>query len=280
MTVCVSVINMKGGVGKTTLATQLAWHATLTLDKRVLLIDLDPQANASQSLMTPQNYVKHLTNNKPTIVELFEEFTPTGHTRGGPTPVDPQALICEVAGYEDGSRLDVLPSRLELSWTLRNPAGKETLLARFVSKIEQEYDLIVIDCAPADSMLTDAAYMCSRHVLVPMKAEFLATIGFPMLKRSLEAFKLRHAGKVIEICGLVLNDYNEKKREYRLALQDVAQASKEYGWPRFENNIRHSDSYFRAARDGKSIAVVKGAHQTTKSVFFDFATEFFERIKL
>ena len=50
MAVCVSMINMKGGVGKTTLATQIAWYATTQLDKKVLLVDLDPQANASQSV--------------------------------------------------------------------------------------------------------------------------------------------------------------------------------------------------------------------------------------
>lgn len=280
MALCISLINMKGGVGKTTLATQLAWHATRTLDKRVLLIDLDPQANASQSLMTPQKYVAHLNGNKPTIVDLFEEFTPTGHARGAPTPLDPTTLICTVARYEDGSHLDVLPSRLELSWTLRNPAGKENLLARFVSTIGQEYDLIVIDCAPTDSMLTDAAYMCSRHILVPMKAEFLATIGFPLLKRSLDAFKIRNTGSAIDICGLVLNDYNPTKREYRLAQNDIKKVSKAYGWHMFTNNIPHSDSYFRASRDGKSIDVVKGAHKTTKDMFVDFATELFGRIGL
>jgi cellulose biosynthesis protein BcsQ len=58
--VCVSLINMKGGVGKTTLATQIAWYAVSQMDKKVLLIDLDPQANASQSVMTPQTYVNYL----------------------------------------------------------------------------------------------------------------------------------------------------------------------------------------------------------------------------
>ena len=57
MAVCVSMINMKGGVGKTTLASQIAWYAAVQLDKKVLLIDLDPQANASQSVMSPQTYV-------------------------------------------------------------------------------------------------------------------------------------------------------------------------------------------------------------------------------
>ena len=60
MAVCVSLINMKGGVGKTTLATQIAWYATIQLNQRVLLIDLDPQANASQAVLSPHGYVAYL----------------------------------------------------------------------------------------------------------------------------------------------------------------------------------------------------------------------------
>jgi len=61
MAVCVSLINMKGGVGKTTLASQIAWHAVIARDKKVLLIDLDPQANASQSVMSPRHGSNTLT---------------------------------------------------------------------------------------------------------------------------------------------------------------------------------------------------------------------------
>lgn len=279
MAICVSLINMKGGVGKTTLASQLAWYATRHENKRVLLIDLDPQANASQSIMSPRKYVDHLDADRPTIVNLFEEFTPSGLTRGAPMPLDAAALIHRRAKYNDGSYLDVLPSRLELSWTLRNSSGKENLLARFVAKVQQNYDLIVIDCAPTDSMLTDAAYLCSRYILVPIKAEFLASIGFPLLKRSLEAFKIRNQDHTIEICGLVFNDYYRNKREYTLAREDIERKAKTYGWHIFENDIPHSDSYYRSARDGMPIDSTKGAHSTVKDDFDAFATEFFGRIK-
>lgn len=282
MAVCVSVINMKGGVGKTTLATQIAWHATVQLDKKVLIIDLDPQANASQSVMSPETYVSYLDAGGLTIADVFEQFTPTGANGGSPTKVDPEKAIYRRAEYWDGSLLDIVPSRLELSWTLRNPTGKETLLPRFVSKIESQYDLILIDCSPTDSILTDAAYHCSRYVLVPIRAEFLASIGFPLLNRSIEAFQMRHEDKVIEVCGLVFNDYvrNDTKRENKLAKADVEAKAEEYGWYVFENDIPHSDSYYRAARDGMSIATTKGTHDTVKTEFAEFAAEFFGRIGL
>jgi chromosome partitioning protein len=282
MAVCVSMINMKGGVGKTTLASQIAWHAAVELDKKVLLIDLDPQANASQSVMSPQTYVNYLDKGGLTVADIFEQFTPTGTSSGSPTRLDPLKVIYNRVTYTDGSSLDIVPSRLELSWTLRNPTGKETLLPRFVSKVENKYDLSIVDCSPTDSILTDAAYHCSRYILVPIRAEFLASIGFPLLNRSIQAFQMRHEESVIEICGLVFNDFarGNVRRENILAREDVQQKAREYNWHVFENDIPHSDSYFRAARDGMSIDTTKGAHNIVKSEFSAFATEFFERIGL
>lgn len=282
MSVCISLINMKGGVGKTTMASQIAWFATLLKDLRVLLIDLDPQANASQSIMTPHAYVKYLNSGKPAVSDIFEQFTPTGYVSGAPKKLEPQDVIFNRVTYRDGSLLHIVPSRLELSWTLRNPTGKETLLARFVSKIEKEYDLIVIDCSPTDSILTDAAYYCSRYVLVPIRAEFMASIGFPLLNRSIDSFKLRHEDSAIEICGLVFNDFsrNVVKKENRLAQQDVQAQAKKYGWYVFKNGIPHSDSYFRAARDGLPIANAKNTNYKVKREFRLFAEELFGRIGL
>ncbi len=282
MSVCVSLINMKGGVGKTTLATQIAWYATIELDRKVLLIDLDPQANASQSVMSPQVYVSYLNAGKMTVHDIFEEFTPTGTASGSPKILDPSKAIYQRVNYEDGSLLHIVPSRLELSWTLRNPTGKETLLPRFVAKIEANYDLIIIDCSPTDSILTDAAYHCSRYILVPIRAEFLASIGFPLLNRSINAFKARHEDKVIEVCGMVFNDFvrGNEKRENSLARHDVQEKAAQLGWYVFDNDIPHSDSYFRAAREGMAINATKGTHERVKDEFEAFASEFFNRIGL
>jgi chromosome partitioning protein len=282
MAVCVSMINMKGGVGKTTLASQIAWYATQQLDKKVLLIDLDPQANASQSVMSPQTYVSYLDKGGLTVADIFEQFTPTGTASGSPKKLDPLKAIYSRVEYKDGSLLHIVPSRLELSWTLRNPTGKETLLPRFVAKVEKRYDLIIIDCSPTDSILTDAAYHCSRYVLVPIRAEFLASIGFPLLNRSIKAFQIRHEDNVIEVCGLVFNDFNRGnvKSENRLARKDVLDKAATYGWYVFNNDIPHSDSYFKAARDGMPISNTKGTHDIVKNEFAAFADEFFPRIGL
>ena len=151
-----------------------------------------------------------------------------------------------------------------------------------MTKVEANYDLIIIDCSPTDSILTDAAYHCSRYLLVPIRAEFLASIGFPLLDRSLAAFRMRHEDKVIEVCGLVFNDFvrGNETREHRLARADVQQHARKHDWYLFDNGIPHSASYFRAARDGMPIDSAKGAHDKVKGEFAAFAAEFFPRIGL
>lgn len=214
--------------------------------------------------------------------DIFEQFTPTGTASGSPKKLDPLKAIYSRVKYSDGSLLHIVPSRLELSWTLRNPNAKETLLPRFVAKVEKNYDLIIIDRSPTDSILTDAAYHCSRYVLVPIRAEFLASIGFPLLNRSIKAFQARHEDSVIEVCGLVFNDFHRRdvKKENRIARKDVMDKATKYHWYVFQNDIPHSDSYFKAARDGMPISSTKGAQRKVKSEFAAFAKEFFPRIGL
>jgi chromosome partitioning protein len=103
-----------------------------------------------------------------------------------------------------------------------------------------------------------------------------------LLNRSINSFGIRHEEKAIEVCGLVFNDYTRRneKREHRLARKDVQEKATEYGWYVFENDIPHSDSYYRAAREGMPIDRTKGTHGMVKSEFAAFADEFFGRIEL
>lgn len=279
MAICVSLINMKGGVGKTTIATQLAQHATNYEDKRVLLVDLDPQANASQTLLGADRYIDMHRKGDSTVVDIFEEFaSPLASSKR----VRTEEVIKIVLAYAGRGVLHVVPSRLELSQTLRNPFRKEDLLERFLNKISSEYDLILLDCPPTDSILTDAAYLCSRFVLVPMQLKFLASIGLDLLQRSLNAFRQRYEHRTIEVCGLVFNDHDRKAemREQQLAREDILNNATRYNWYVFQNSIAHSESYLRAVREGTAIGDTRHARWAIVDEFDKFAYEFYSRIGL
>lgn len=274
MAVTVSLINMKGGVGKTTVASQLAHAANPGL--KVLAVDLDPQANLSQAVMGVHNYVEHLRTNRPTVVQILEDYIPAGGASGSPRPIDLDEVIIRRHG------LDLIPSRLELSRTLKNPTGKERRLAKALSRISKKYDLILIDCAPTESILTDVAYFASRYVIVPVKPEFMATIGLPLLARSIQEFQLENEDHQIEIAGLVFNHSSSysKGPEGRRSIEEVREQAREHGWHIFDTQVRYSASYAKAAREGNPIRWTSYAHYEVINEFDTFKEEVFRRLNI
>lgn len=281
MAIVVSLINMKGGVGKSTLATQLA-HAADKRNLRTLAIDLDPQANLSQALMGPLKYVFHLGQKKPTIVNIFEQYVPPTISAPSPSKLSIGDTILKNVGYWQNSTLDLIPSRLELSNTLKNPTGKERRLAKAVATVVGNYDLILIDCAPTESILTEAAYHCSRYALVPVKPEFLATIGLPLLASSIQEFKAENGDHALDICGIVFNhssSYSDGP-ETHASVNEVMQEAKKNGWHVYDTRVRYSRSYAKAAREAAPIGSTTYVRGNVPAQFAAFSSEFFKSIGL
>jgi chromosome partitioning protein len=173
--------------------------------------------------------------------------------------------------------VDLVPSRLEFAWTLRNSAGKERHLRNFLGRHKSRYDLILIDCPPTESMATHAAYLASDYVLVPVKPEFLATIGLPLLATSLATFHDLEADHHVEVAGVVFNDVNESYEHYR-SKDDVNNLAAEHGWHVFQTQLSHSDSYPKGTRVRAPIMWTDYARQTKKDEFSRFLTEFLARV--
>ncbi len=275
-----SLINMKGGVGKTTLAMQLA-HSAAQKGFRTLAVDLDPQSNLSQALMTPRSYVAHISEKRPTVVQIFDGYVPTDSGSGSPKLLEVNKLVLKGAGQKHRN-LDLLPSRLELSRSLKNPTGKERRLAKALAQIGDQYELIIIDCAPTESVLTDAAYFASRYVIVPIKPEFMATIGLPLLARSLQEFKLENDDHEIEISGLIFNHSSTYSSgpEGKRSIEEVTKEARNNDWHIFENQVLYSASYAKSAREGTPLAWTSYVRSHVALRFSRFAEEVFQRINI
>ncbi len=282
MSVTVALINMKGGVGKTTLAFNLAWYSAFKKNLRVLTIDLDPQANMSQYFMGGAKYVDYLESGKLTVYEIFEQFSSPKNGKGSATPINPDDLIFHVSNWTDGSLIDLIPSRLELSWTLKNPTDKSQLLPQFLSKISNNYDLILIDCPPTDSMLTTAAYRASRYVVVPVRPEFLAAIGLPLLARSIDDFKNMHTNQDLDMAGIIFNglERTNKSAEHKNSVKDVKLLAKKYNWKIFDQANHHSNSYPAGSRKSTPIFNTSYARGEIQSEFGALASEFLKKVGL
>lgn len=272
--VCVSVINMKGGVGKTTTVALLGRYAALK-DHRVLVVDLDPQANLSQAYMR-NAYVQFLESNDPSIVEVFDGYRPPTAKRKSPTRLDPKETVKEV--FNDGT-LSYIPSRFDFSDNLvRALKPDPQVLARYIADNFQSKDLVLIDCPPTESVFTRAAYHASRYILVPVRPEYFATVGFPLLAKSLDSFRTENPSHVIEVVGVVINNGfydggNDGGPEKRRAMPEIHAEANTNGWHIFENQIPHSRGFPKLMRGDRS-------HGGNSRRFDLFAKEFFNHLGL
>ena len=275
----VAVINLKGGVGKTTIAALLGRHAVGTLGLNVLAVDLDPQANLSQAYMRT-TYRRFISSSRPSIVEVFSGMHPPAPGKPSPTPLKIEdAIVPIISAKKGGGQLDLIPSRFDFSNHLTDSLKPDaSVLARCIAEHFQEKDLVLIDCAPTESVFTTAAYHASRFVLVPVRPEFFATVGFPLLLQSLDAFRHRNRGHEIDVVGVVINNAfynggNDGGPEKQQALHDIKEEAKKNGWKLFDTQIPHSRGFPKRMR---------GDYRWSGNAesFRDFAREFFSRLGL
>jgi chromosome partitioning protein len=277
----VALINMKGGVGKSTLTVNLAWYFALPDDgKRVLVVDLDPQFNASQYLLGPSEYLRVLQSGRRTIWDVFEQRTRHPEASAGSLSAQ-DVLHNRVTIPRGGGRIDVILSRLELAFSLKTPYHqKEQELARLLAQIESEYDLILIDCAPTESLLTTAAYLASDFLLVPVKPEYLSTIGLPLLVQSMRDFAQSYPNHALQLAGVVFNATTEYAPEEMLAKDDVRTIAQQPQWYVFDSEVPYSRSFPKSARLGVSIFSTPHTRRMRRILFAAFAIEFARRIGL
>ena len=248
MPVVASVINLKGGVGKTTIVALLSRYAA-RCGLKVLAVDLDPQANLSQALMNLLEYKQFMEGGEPSIVELFNGITPPSKDKPAPSPLKAEEVVKKI-----NERLYLLPSRFDFSHHLIGSVKPdERILARFIGQDMQDMDIILIDCAPTESILTRTAYHASRHIIVPVRSEFFSTIGFPLLKESLEKFRQENRGHKIDVLGILINMTRTSGSwpgpHHASSVKEVRDTARKNGWHIYQNKMYHSDGYPKMMRE-------------------------------
>lgn len=273
----VCVINLKGGVGKSTIAALLARRAYSQKGKNVLAIDIDPQANLSQALMDSQ-YSTFLKKRAPSIVEVFAGYRPPSAEKSSPASLVASEVAHTVAS-RSGISLQLIPSRFDFSDNLTQSVRPDPkVLAKFLSAEFLDKDLIIIDCAPTESILTHAAYHASGLVLVPVRPEYFATIGFPLLRESLTDFSSRNRGHSIAVTGVVINNGfyhggNDGGPEKHRAVKEIKDEANKNGWHVFKDEIPFSRGFPKMMRGDYS-------YPGNAPMFYRFADDFFNRIGL
>ncbi|MCU9614878.1 ParA family protein [Caldibacillus lycopersici] len=271
MTKVVSMLNMKGGVGKTTLTYNLSWYAAFKKAYKVLVVDLDPQSNLTQIFLGEEQYKDFLINGNQSTVDIFENSAKVT-----------ASIFHRVEAFKDGSCIDLIPAKVELTKTLKNPTSKEHKLRRFLMEYKEKYDLVLIDCPPTDSILTTASYLASDSIIIPVKLEKLATIGLPLLASSIDEFNHDNAGEnEIKVSGIIFNTVEANDSpESRLSKQEVSAFARERNWSVFESEVRESKSFVNGIREGKPMFLANRVRDYIMKEFYQVGDEFLQKVGL
>lgn len=235
----IAVANQKGGVGKTTTSVNLA--ASLgVLEKKVLLIDADPQANASSGLGVDVEAVE------------YGSYQVLEHTVAAK-----DAII-----KTDSPNLDIIPAHIDLvaiEIELVDKQDREYMLQKAVQDIKNDYDYILIDCAPSLGLITLNSLVAADSVIIPIQCEYFALEGLGKLLNTIKSVQNIHNAN-LDIEGLLLTMFDSR---LRLSNQVVDEVRKHFSSMVFDTIIRRNTRLGEAPSYGESIiaydATSKGA---------------------
>ena len=229
-----SFCNHKGGVGKTTSAVNIA-SGLARIGRRVLLVDIDPQANTTQAVgLNPYTIEK-------TIYGVLRDKYTAEETR--------QAIAVP---DDCGGMLHVIPSTLDLvaaETQLVNEYAREHLLSERLSPIAAEYDFVLIDCPPSLGMLTTNALTASDALLLPIQPHFFAVQGLQQLLDVVAKVR-RGLNKRLTVGGVFLTDFNPRVKMHTDAATAIQQAFPD---EMFSTYIRHNSALSECSARGLSI---------------------------
>ncbi|EEW7852664.1 AAA family ATPase [Escherichia coli] len=220
----ISFINMKGGVGKTTLCVGIADFLANSMGKRVLVIDVDPQFNATQSLLNHssrvEEYLEQIQPSKKTIRRIFE--VPTSLLDNAHT-VHATDVVTKIS-----PTLDAILGDINIIFDTSQESVRIQKIKRFIedNDLREAYDYIFIDSPPTISIFTDAALVASDYYLVPVKIDHYSVLGATSLVSVIRNLRHNHNQRIRHLGFIYTNtdDVLTQKTE-KIKLQFESQAS-------------------------------------------------------
>ena len=250
MTTVIATINLKGGVGKSTTTVAVAEMLSATFHKKVLVIDLDPQTNATTMLIGEDKW-RTLNDEGKTLAQLFKDaLEPDAKEKL--FDID-QAIQKRVSNVNDVRTLDLLPSSLDLIDVQDRLAGMSSgrfyaenptdLLRRATRSVLDKYDVVLIDCPPNLGIITLNGLRISNGYIIPTIPDVLSTYGIPQIVKRVGQFS-DTVSENIEALGIVISKYRAQSTTHNNVLRQMKRKSDA---PLFDTIIPENDKAADAA---------------------------------
>ncbi len=219
----ISFINMKGGVGKTTLTINIAYTLVKEFHKRVLVIDMDPQFNATQALMTKFrsiDFYQKLLKTGPTIANLLIDSNNSMVKNNNEEPTIKNS-VQHLFSNED-EKFDLIPGDLSLTEFETTARGAEKRLKKLIAKpsVLNNYDFILIDTPATYSVYSQASLLASDYYIVPIAPDVFSALGYDLLQKALKKDLVLEDHKLINL-GIIFTLTSKSKDEREKVTKNV-----------------------------------------------------------
>jgi len=304
----VSMINWKGGVGKTTLAYHIGIGLWKFLSKRTLVIDLDPQANMSFLAVGGASKYAQLaykSGTPSTLLALYDRYFDG-------KPLDLASLIHEKATVSSAGRVwtgvDIVLSHQELILVdlklarerraakdfreeTKHELTKLSILATSISEVAENYDYVLLDCPPNINLTTQNALFASTHFVIPAKADFLSTVGISLIKKKMKELSTDYANmwqiadpeyqyQGAKASGIIFNEIVERSSVPKRGHQEIIDAVKaQNAGDVFDNYLTEGGGISDAAKENIPVyALNTGNAKKQSECLENIVNEFASRI--